>query len=258
MGTAIPAVLDAAWLEGWSHEILHGKCLANSKENISTGRTSWGPFLHTLPLARLAPLVLQEWMFPQTKALKTPGGHHNSTPTLPHPWHSHRCRARDILSPPCQPLHTLTAQTLLFGPKTKGLLPFSYNVNCPYPGLPSTGLHDLNTGYLCISSLLGRQGDLIRPLQNLSPCVAWELGPLPPLHPPTFHQAHSEQNPLLSPAPGTQGRTGRNPGFTRIHMYHSHVLACNSLHPQYHHETLTAVPRWSLVAQTALDWESAL
>lgn len=38
---------------------------------ISTGRTSWGPVLHTLRQAG-ASLVLQEWMFPQTKALKTP------------------------------------------------------------------------------------------------------------------------------------------------------------------------------------------
>lgn len=52
---------------------------------ISTGRTSWGLFLHTLPLVRLVPLFLQEWMFPQTKALKTPRGHHNSTHTLPPP-----------------------------------------------------------------------------------------------------------------------------------------------------------------------------
>ena len=145
-------------------------------------------------------------MFPQTKALKTPGGHHNSTPTLPHPRHSHGCRARDVLSPPCQPLHTLTAQTLLFGPKTKGLLPYSYNVNCPYPGLPSTGLLDLNTGYLCISFLLGRQGDLIRPLQDLSPCVAWELGPYLPCTlllsiKPTQSQTHF-QALLLGPRVG--------------------------------------------------------
>ena len=86
MGTVVPTFLGATWLKGWSHEVLHGKCFADSKEYY----LYWENLLGSCPpypasCQAGASLVPQEWMFPQTKALKTPGGHHSSTLTVPPP-----------------------------------------------------------------------------------------------------------------------------------------------------------------------------
>lgn len=213
MGTVVPTLLGTTWLKGWPHEVLHGKCFASSKEYY----LYWEDLLGSCPPYPVscqvgASLVLQEWMFPQTKALKTPGGHHSSTPTFPPCIVQSLMQGKGHSVPSMLPASHSHSPDSSVWPPTEGLLPFSYNVNCPHPGLPSAGLHDLNTGCLCISSLLGKQGDLIRPLQDLNPVWPGNLGP----HLPRtllLSIKPTQQNPLPSPAPGTQGGLGEIPAL---------------------------------------------
>lgn len=152
MGTVVPTLLGATWLKGWPHEVLHGKCFASSKEYY----LYWENLLGSCPPYPASGRCLSRSPgvdVPSDQGSKNTGGHHSSTPTLP------PCTVQSLTQGKGHPVphaacFSTQSQPRLFclAPKLKAYY-LSYNVNCPHPGLPSTGLHDLNTDCLCISPL---------------------------------------------------------------------------------------------------------
>lgn len=149
--------------------------LQTLKSIISFGRNFWGLVTHPLPLVRPVPLL-----FSRSECSPDQGSKNNQRPPQPHsrPPTTH-CTVTATGQEAFYPLPATCfthPQPRLSAPDLKA---YGCNVNRSPPLLPNTSLHNLNAGHLCISSPLVRRGDLIRPLQggDLSPCVAWVLGP---------------------------------------------------------------------------------